>query len=46
LKTVGAAFIDAGAAIYATNVWSTTKREPAPGKSLEQEIKQLKETTG
>tara|TARA_B100001173_G_C15605247_1_gene386471 strand:- start:144 stop:284 length:141 start_codon:yes stop_codon:yes gene_type:complete len=46
LKTVVAAFIDTGAAIYAINVWSTTKKETAPGKSLEQEIKQLKEAAG
>ena len=46
LGTVVAALIIAGAAIYAINVWSTTKKETAPGKSLEQEIKQLKEAAG
>ena len=36
----------AGAAIYATNVWSTTKKETAPGKNLEQVIERLKEAEG
>ena len=36
LGTVVAAVIIAGAAIYAINVWSTTKKETAPGKNLEQ----------
>ena len=38
LGTVVAALIIAGAAIYAINVWSTTKKETAPGKDLEQGI--------
>jgi hypothetical protein len=36
----------AGAAIYATNVWSTTKKETAPGKNLEQGIERLKDAAG
>ena len=42
LGTVVAALIIAGAAIYAINVWSTTKKETAPGKNLEQGIERLK----
>ena len=38
-----AALIVAGAAIYAVNVWSTTKKETAPGKNLQQGIERLKE---
>ena len=38
-----AALIVAGAAIYAVNVWSTTRRETAPGKNLQQGIEKLKE---
>ena len=33
----------AGAAICAINVWSTTKKETAPGKNLEQGIERLKD---
>ena len=36
----------AGAAIYAINVWSTTKKETAPGKNLEQGIERLKDAAG
>jgi hypothetical protein len=46
LGTVLAALISAGAAIYAINVWSTTKKETAPGKNLEQGIERLKEAAG
>ena len=46
LGTVVAALIIAGAAIYAINVWSTTKKETAPGKNLEQCIERLKEAAG
>ena len=46
LGTVMAAFIIAGAAIYAINVWSTTKKETAPGKNLEQGIERLKDAAG
>ena len=38
-----AALIVAGAAIYAVNVWSTTKKETAPGKNVQQGIEKLKE---
>ena len=44
--TVVAALIIAGAAIYVINVWSTTKKETAPGKNLEQGIERLKEAAG
>ena len=46
LETFVAALIIAGAAIYAINVWSTTKKETAPGKNLEQGIERLKEAAG
>ena len=46
LGTVMAVLIIAGAAIYAINVWSTTKKETAPGKNLEQGIERLKEAAG
>ena len=46
LGTVVASLIIAGAAIYAINVWSTTKKETAPGKNLEQGIERLKEAAG
>ena len=46
LGSIVAAVIIAGAAIYAINVWSTTKKETAPGKNLEQCIERLKEAAG
>ena len=46
LGTILAALIIAGAAIYSINVWSTTKKETAPGKNLEQSIERLKEAAG
>ena len=46
LGSIVAALIIAGAAIYAINVWSTTKKETAPGKNLEQGIERLKEAAG
>jgi hypothetical protein len=46
LGTVVASLIIAGAAIYAINVWSTTKKETAPGSYLEQGIERLKEAAG
>ena len=42
LGSIVAALIIAGAAIYAINVWSTTKKETAPGRNLEQGIERLK----
>ena len=41
-----AALIIAGAAIYPINVWSTIKKETAPGKNLEQEIERMKGSAG
>ena len=41
-----AALIVAGAAIYAVNVWSTTKKERATGKNLQQGIERIKEGVG
>ena len=42
---VAALMID-GAPIYAINVCSTTKKETAPGKNLEQGIERLKDAAG
>ncbi len=38
-----AALIVAGAVVYSINVWSTTKKETAPGKNLQQGIERIKE---
>ena len=38
-----AALIVAGAVVYAINAWSTTKKETAPGKNLQQGIERIKE---
>ena len=46
LGTIVAELIIAGAAMYAINVWSTTKKETAPGKNLEQGIERLKDAAG
>ena len=36
----------AAAAVYAINVWSTTKKETAPGKSLQEGVERIKEGVG
>ena len=41
-----AALIVAGAVVYAINVWSTTKKETAPGRNLQQGIERIKEAAG
>ena len=46
LATVVAALLIAASVIYAINVWSTTKKETAPGRNLERGIERLKETAG
>jgi len=46
LGKIVAELIIAGAAMYAINVWSTTKKETAPGKNLEQGIERLKDAAG
>ena len=43
LGTIVAALIVAGAAIYAINVWSTTRKETAPGRNLEKGIERIKD---
>ena len=43
LGMVIAAVIIAGAAVYAINVWSTTRKETAPGTNLRQGIEKIKE---
>ena len=46
LGTVIAAVIIAAAAIYAVNVWSTTKKETSPAKNIEQGIERIKDAAG
>ena len=46
MGAIVAALIIAGAAIYPINVWSTIKKETAPGKNLEQGIEGLKDAAG
>ena len=41
-----AALIVAGAVVYAINVWSTTKKETAPGRNLQQGFERIKEAAG
>ena len=41
LGTIVAALIIAAAAIYAINVWSTTRKETAPGRKLEKGIERI-----
>ena len=46
LETVIAAMILAAAAVYAINIWSTTKKEIPPAKNLERGIVQIKDAAG
>ena len=46
LGTVIAAIIVAAAAVYAVNVWSTTKKETSPAKNIEQGIERIKDAAG
>ncbi len=41
-----AALIVAGAVVYAINVWSTTKKETAPGRNLQQGLERIKDAAG
>ena len=41
-----AALILAAAAVYAVNVWSTTKQETSPAKNIEQGIERIKDAAG
>ena len=43
LGTIIAALIVAAAAIYAINVWSSTRKERAPGRNLEEGIERIKD---
>ena len=43
LGTIVAALIIAAAAIYAINVWFTTRKETAPGRNLEKGIERIKD---
>ena len=43
LGSIVAALIIAAAAIYAINVWSTTRKETAPGRNLEKGIERIKD---
>ena len=46
LGSVIAALILAAAAVYAINVWSMTKNEKSPAKSIEQGIERIKDAAG
>ena len=46
LGSVIAALILAAAAVYAFNVWSTTKKEMSPAKTIEQGIELIKDAAG
>ena len=46
LGTVIAAIIVAAAAVYAVNVWSTTKKATSPAKNIEQGIERIKDAAG
>ena len=46
LGTVIAAVILAAAAVYAINIWSTTKKETSPAKNPERGIEQIKDVAG
>ena len=46
LGTVIAAVILAAAAVYAINIWSTTRKEKSPAKSLERGIEKIKDAAG
>ena len=46
LGAVLAALILAAAAVYAINVWSTTKKETSPAKNIEQGIERIKDAAG
>ena len=41
-----AALILAAAAVYAVNVWSTTKKEKSPAKTIEQGVERIKDAAG
>ena len=43
LGTVIAALILVAAAVYAVNVWSTTKKETSPAKNIEKGIERIKD---
>ena len=43
LGTVVAVLIIAAAALYAINVWSTTRKQKAPGRNLEEGIERIKD---
>ena len=43
ISIVLAALIVAGAGIYSINVWSTTRKETAPGVHLQQGVERLRE---
>ena len=44
--SVIAAIVIAGSVVYAINVWSTTRKETAPGRNLEQGIERLRDAAG
>ena len=46
LGSVIAALILDAAAVYAINVWSTTKKDTSPAKNIEQGIERIKDAAG
>ena len=46
LGSMIAAVILAAAAVYAINVWSTTKKETSPAKTIEQGIELIEDAAG
>ena len=44
--SVIAAIVIAGSVVYAINVWSTTSKETAPGRNMEQGIERLRDAAG
>ena len=46
LGSVIAALNLAAAAVYAINVWSTTKKETSPAKNIEEGIEWIKDAAG
>ena len=46
LGTVITALLIAAAAVYSTNVWSTTKKETSPAKNIEQGIERIRDAAG
>ena len=46
MKAALASAAKQGPAVYAINVWSTTKKETSPAKNIEQGIELIKDAAG